>query len=332
MAITYLCPAEKKPSGGVKVLYRHVEMLVRHGIESYIFHPKYHDFSCAWFAHQAVFRRISNPMLRLFFRNRQLLALKKSGFGSDIAVIPELWSVRYGMQCLRYGFDYILFVQNGYYIDYDYNDDEVEWNKIIYQNAKLILSVSDDTTQLLRLAFPSIEKSKIIRILPHVSHNFFPGEKEKIITFMPRKLAAHAKKVCRFLQEYLPTDWRIVPIDNVSEMDVAAIFRKSSVFLSFSDQEGFGLPPLEAAFSGNLVVGYTGQGACEYFSPPVFREVNNGDVRDFVQKIQLAVQDVEKGALLSLGYLNQLSCLRETYSHENELDHLLKFAARVRSF
>ena len=159
MAITYLCPVEKKTAGGVKVLYRHAEILSDHGVESFIFHPKYHNFSCAWFTHKAVFRRVYNPIFRLFFRRRQLLALKRSGYGGDIIVVPELWSVRYGMQCLRYGFEYVLFVQNGYYIDYNYSVDEVEWNKIIYENSKLILSISNDTTNLLHLAFPNMMDS-----------------------------------------------------------------------------------------------------------------------------------------------------------------------------
>ncbi len=58
--------------------------------------------------------------------------------------------------------------------------------------------------------------------------------------------------------------------------------------------------------------------------------MNNGDLRDFVEKILVAVQDVEKGACLSPAYLEQVTRLREVYSCENELDHLLKFAARVR--
>ncbi len=87
---------------------------------------------------------------------------------------------------------------------------------------------------------------------------------------MPRKLADHARKVCRFLQEYLPPDWRVIPIENKIELEVAALLRKSSVFLSFSDQEGFGLPPLEAAFSSNIIVGYTGQGRENIFPPLSF--------------------------------------------------------------
>ena len=57
--------------------------------------------------------------------------------------------------------------------------------------------------------------------------------------------------------------------------------QKSKIFLSFSEFEGFGLPPVEAALCGNLVIGYTGESGKEYWDPPIFDEVFSGDLRTF---------------------------------------------------
>ena len=40
---------------------------------------------------------------------------------------------------------------------------------------------------------------------------------------------------------------------------------KSKIFLSFSNLEGIGIPPIEAALAGNKVIGYTGGGGIEYW-------------------------------------------------------------------
>ena len=77
---------------------------------------------------------------------------------------------------------------------------------------------------------------------------------------MPRRLSQHSEQVCFLLKQYIPPDWRILPINNKSELEVAELLSISAIFMSFSDQEGYGLPPLEAALSGNIVVGYSGQG------------------------------------------------------------------------
>lgn len=48
--------------------------------------------------------------------------------------------------------------------------------------------------------------------------------------------------------------------------------------------EGLGLPPIEAALAGNLVLGYTGEGGKEYWHRPLFHEIPHGDLLAFAQK------------------------------------------------
>lgn len=329
MAITYLCPAENKASGGVKVLYRHSEMLSANGFGSYIFHPKYPDFSCTWFSHNVSFRKIKQNKLKLVNRNNQMSELKSSGYGDDFIVIPEIWAAKFGAQCLALGLKYAIFVQNGYFILNGKEESQESDLKRVYERAHLIMSISTDTSKIISLTYPEISEKKIVRLLPNVSSIFKNEAKENIITYMPRKLPDHAAKVCFYLQEHLPGNWKMLPILDKNEQEVAAILAKSSIFMSFCDQEGCPLPPLEAAFSGNIVVGYTGQGAKEYFHKPLFREVQNGDFKTFIDSICTAIKDVEIGMLDSPRFIQEIENLKKIYSNENELSHLLFFASKI---
>ena len=102
---------------------------------------------------------------------------------------------------------------------------------------------------------------------------------------MPRKLPKHSELVISFLKKKLPSNWKIKSIENLPEFKVFKILEKSKIFLSFSELEGLGLPPIEAALAGNKVVGYTGEAGKEYWKKPIFTEIKNGDVKLFCEKI-----------------------------------------------
>ena len=109
----------------------------------------------------------------------------------------------------------------------------------------------------------------------------------------------------------------------------ADILSRSSIFLSFFDIEGFGLPPLEAAISGAVVVGYTGQGAREYFKKPNLIAVQNGDFRNFTLRIADAIKAVDAGLLDTEGFQEGRALLVKKYGRENEQRQLEAFVKRV---
>jgi hypothetical protein len=199
-----------------------------------------------------------------------------------------------------------------------------------YKNADFIMSISEDTSKMIPLAFPFIGQDKIIRMCYSVAACFSNiSPKRKVITYMPRKLSGHSERVCFYLQPYLPDNWKLSPIIDCNETEVASALAQSSIFMSFSELEGLPLPPLEAAISENIVVGYTGEGGKEYFCQPMFREIMNGDLRTYVHYVRAAIKDVEDGAACSTEFLDQVTKLKETYSKENELSYLLRFARRA---
>ena len=127
----------------------------------------------------------------------------------------------------------------------------------------------------------------------------------------------------------MPKNWKLLPIENLSEQQVAQTLGHSSIFLSFSDQEGFALPPLEAALSGALVIGYTGQGAREYFNSPNFIEIQNGDFKSFFKAVVSSMSEIDNGLLKSEAFLTVIRKLRDLYGRDSELKHLLLFAKAV---
>ena len=182
---------------------------------------------------------------------------------------------------------------------------------------------------MISTVYPTVDKKKIIRVHPHVDDGFVPGEKEKIISYMPRKLPVHSQRLMFYLLEYLPADWSVVPIENMVPFKAADILSRSSIFLSFCDIEGFGLPPLEAAISGAVVVGYTGQGAREYFKKPNLITVQNGDFRNFTLKVADAIKAVDAGLLDTEGFQEGRALLVKKYGRENEQRQLEAFVKRV---
>ena len=74
-------------------------------------------------------------------------------------------------------------------------------------------------------------------------------------------------------------------IDQLNEKQVFEVLKQSRIFLSFSDMEGLGIPPIEAAILGNKVIGYTGQGGTEYWRSPLFEKIENGNIIKFCKTI-----------------------------------------------
>ncbi len=81
------------------------------------------------------------------------------------------------------------------------------------------------------------------------------------------------------------------------------------------------MPPLEASLCGNSVIGYTGEGAKEYWNTTLFKEIESGNLQVFLQTVLdeikllsdhefLDVETTEKNEALDL--------LRNRYSSEHE--------------
>lgn len=324
MQLIFLCPAIKKAIGGVKVIYRQAGLIHQlgqaQGFAAAVMHPNRWFFRVQWFDSKV-------PLERAFFK---LHWLGKPSFSNiagvfdarrHMVVIPELWARKYGAQLADMGVTYAIYVQNGYYIAKGRPADLDR----AYQGARCILTISEDASRCVALAFPGAA-SKILRVHYSVdARRFKPDQaKENIITYMPRKLADHSSKVIFFLRHHLPAHWQIVPIDGMTEVQVAALLERSKIFMAFSHFEGCPLPPLEAALSGNQVIGYTGQGAKEYWVPEIFEEVASGDVAGFARRVLDKVQVIDQAEQFDVP-LSAIRTLADTYSEKQERSDMLEF-------
>jgi len=342
MHIVYFCPISALPSGGIKVIYGHAEILASQGISCSVFHPENPSYSSSWFEHQV--KRLM-PARKQSIQSRlrgihPCCAADQLDAQKDFAVIPEVWAGALGQQCIDLGVHFAIFVQGGYIMMNGRWPGSLEQLEKTYQQADLILSISEDTTRMIKLAYPSLDAKKILQVAPVIGGGFFEQakvvseqkelpEQKKCITYMNRRLPEHADKVRFFLKPYLPADWRLTLIDGMHEAQVMQTLSESSIFLSFCDLEGFGLPPLEAALCGNVVVGYTGQGAQEYFSSPVFHTIAHGDLHAFVVAIRATITKLSQGDFHNPAFFEQLAQIKHRYSPAQQLQSLVTFAQRA---
>lgn len=324
MKLIWLCHPVKKAVGGVKVIYRQAElsnhMLQNLGHSSVVMHPNTFFFRIKWFEYGV-------PVERRLFKWRWVgkptLSKIDGCFDAqkECVVLPELWARKYGVQLANIGVSYAIYVQNGYYIG---KGVPAELDAA-YAGARCILTVSDDATRCVSMAFPKTKK-KIIRIHCSVDVERFTSlqPKENLITYMPRKLSDHSIKVLFFLRHHLPPHWRVQAIDGLNESGVASLLQKSKIFMSFSHFEGLGLPPLEAALSGNYVVGYTGQGGQEYWQPQVFESIESGDVVNYAQAVLRRINLLDAMPSFPVNK-DVISYLTKLYSTSQERDDMQRF-------
>lgn len=80
---------------------------------------------------------------------------------------------------------------------------------------------------------------------------------------LPRKNLADLARIKKIVLRQRP-ETVFCEGEQLTEKEIASEYRKSDIFLATGYPEGFGLPPLEAMFSGCAVTGFTGGGALEF--------------------------------------------------------------------
>jgi hypothetical protein len=325
--IIWLCPAVKEAVGGIKVIYKQSELVNNIiqplGHKSVVLHPNTLSFKIDWFKHNAV---VENQFFKWRWTGKSSLSKIDGCFNPDkhILIIPEVWAAKFGAQLARLGIPYVIYVQNGYLINQGSKLDLIE----AYSSAICILTISDDTSDCIAMAFPK-SINKILRMHAAVdAQRFNPNHaKENLITYMPRKLGDHASKVLFFLHSHLPAHWRVQAINGLNEEGVAELLQRSKIFMSFSHFEGFGLPPLEAALCGNHVIGYTGQGAKEYWTPEIFDSVEPGNVVGFAKLVLSKVSNLDTTA----NFINKekIKNLADTYSSKKEYSDITDLLKKI---
>lgn len=314
MKILFLSSMPRKPTGGVRVIYNYVRTLREIGMDAYVLHPLqnyiygFADAPTPVYTHH----QISN---------------------ADHLVIPDVYIGQATYENLNGHVNYSLFIQNPYIIRtiQKYNDKNLIND--VFSNAKYILCISEDTEAMILEMYPQTE-GKLIRTIwsfPVESKlEFNVAQKEKLISYMPRKNIDHIQLTLDCIEKKLPVDWRLVPIERMSRSELESTLNKSSIYLSFGSFEGLPAPPVEAAISGNYVIGYHGNGGREYWKRPNFTEINVCDIKEFSMKILERVRIIDASPSVFPELEKGINELREKFSSRYQLDCIKKFANVLR--
>jgi hypothetical protein len=324
--IIFFSSTAKKPSGGVKII---------HQFSNYINSLNGFSSSVIQLEKKKIFKWIESIKKKINIKTAVFTGWKfkelknnknnKLTFNNknDFIILPEIFAHFAEDFLLKNKIPYAIFVQNGYNL---FPTNDTRKINLAYRKAKFILSYSKDIDDCVSMAFPKI-RNKILNVIPSVDSKKInlKSKKLNLITYMPRKLPKHSELIILFLQKLLPSGWKIKPIHNLSEFKVFKILAQSKIFLSFSELEGLGLPPIEAALAGNKVIGYTGEAGKEYWKKPIFTEIDNGNIKKFCKEIldNLKTKDFVKNTR------DQRKKLAIKYSFSNEKLSIKKFLKKI---
>jgi glycosyltransferase involved in cell wall biosynthesis len=275
--IYYLTPDAAGPSGGVKVIYRHVDTLNALGRPAAVLHGKA-GFRCTWFDNAT----------------RVVAATETKLHPDDILVVPEYYGP--GLDRIPAGPAIVIFNQRAYttfdLVPYDETGPGAPYAGLV--GLKAMLAVSEDNVDLLRFAFPDLPVRLARQVIdPSVFH---PGAATgRRIAFTTTRRGGEREALLHILRSRgTLAGWELVPIQGRTERQMADILRTSPLFLSFSEKEGFGLPPAEAMACGAYVIGYTGMAGRDFFDSSVSSPVADGDLLAFARAVEEAIARYDK--------------------------------------
>ena len=304
--IYYLCPDYSVPSGGIRAIYRHVDILNRAGLSAAVLHHR-DGFSCRWFEHST--RTVGVPSVALSSR--------------DILVVPEIYGPFLGR--LPREPRLVAFSQNAY-LTFEHMPPRVAPPYELFEAA---MTVSTDNAEYLRFAFPNLDTSVVPNgIDPAV---FYPSTARpgKRLALMPRKRPSDSDQIIRLLGERL-RGWETVRIEGAGEAETATLLRSAPIFLALGRQEGFGLPAAEAMASGCYTIGFPAFGGREIFDPSCSVAVEDGDVLSAARSLAEAMDLYERQPeqLRAMG-ARASERVHGQYSLELQEEALLAFYARL---
>ena len=339
--IIYFLPAAKSPSGGAKSIYKHsdtINKLLINGITSSIIHykkkkiAKYSLSFKKFFLHSDIDKNFGYDaneieVVKNFKPTREWSSIKikhkndfKFNSETDLVIFPEIIAHFAKKFCLNKKIKYSIFVLGAYHM---HQTNNLKILDEVYKKSSFLMDISNNTRKCLLDLLPNYKK-KIFRINLSVDSNLFKISKIKknLITCMPRKLKEDFHLLKFFISKKIPKNWNLIVLNNMTNKQIAKKLSLSKIFLSFSSFEGLGLPPIEAAFAGNKVIGYTGEAGNDYFKSPIFEKVYKGDVLDFSRKIEKNINNLNKNWHLQNSTSKRRKLLVKKYSIKNEIKSL----------
>jgi hypothetical protein len=305
--ILYVCPDDNRPIGGIRVIYRHVDLLRRNGYTAFVLHRQ-PGFRATWFEHDTPVMYTPNLLID---RAR------------DTVVYPE---VRANEILTQYpGTRKVIFNQ-GFFLTFPDEPFNPGYLESPYRHADLagILVNSRAAAEFLTYAFSKVPIHHLrLSIDPALYH--YTVQKTDQIAFMPRRNSHDLLQILNILKHHGALQGvRLAPIDNLSQADAAQTLRDSLFFLTVGIQEGFGLPAAEAMACGCAVIGYHGYGGQEFMLPEISFPITPGDVHAAAHTLEHALyQTWTDRTKIDILRQNAAAFIARTYSPALEEQELL---------
>lgn len=268
--VYYLTPDYPVPSGGIRVIYRHVDLLNEAGVRAAVLHHA-DGFACDWFEHST--RTVGAPSVRLS--------------PADTLVVPEVYAPFF--EQIPSGPRLVAFNQNAY-LTFEHTERA---GPALYERFEAAMTVSEDSARYLRFAFPGLRAEAVPNGVDKTV--FHPADEPppRRLALMPRKRPEEAAEILRLLGARL-RGWEVTPIEGASEAEAAAALRAAPIFLALGRREGFGMPAAEAMASGCFVAGFPGFGGRELFEGDWALGIEDGDVLAAAEALAAAMARYEE--------------------------------------
>lgn len=265
------------PAGGMRKLYRHVDVLNANGIEAFIVHQQ-PGFRCTWFANNTAVTNSSSPQ---HWPPRP----------EDVLLVPEFLAWQFVALAPRA--PRVIFSQNAFQT-FENAKDPFRVIPYVQPDVRATIVVSDESRRYLEYAFPGHRVFRIHYSIDPALFYYEPNKKRQI-ALMPRKNEFEMKQVAMLLEcRGLLKDFSIARIHDQSQEQAAATLRESMIFLSFSTYEGWGLPPMEAMACGCITIGHDGGGGREFLREPYATPVAPEDVLGFTSTIERVIRQLNQ--------------------------------------
>jgi len=306
VTIYYLAPDLQRPSGGVRTIYRHVDVLNGMGRSAAVVHAR-PGFRCSWFENDT-----------------RVATLPVSLDASDLVVVPEESVPQ--LAHIAPGARKVVFNQNAYRT-FRGVADAARSPYVTCADVVGAMVVSEDSERYLRYCFPDLTIGRIRHSLDGGIFHPEPARRTRQIAAVPTKRAAELRQLIDVLTARgVLAGWQFVRIEHLRESEVARTLQASPLFVSLNKAEGFGLPPAEAIACGCRVVGYHGMGASEFFDEPFATVVDDGDVIGLARAVEEFVGAYsEREAVLQRQGAEGSAWILARYSPENQAADLAGF-------
>jgi hypothetical protein len=264
----FVCPDYDVASGGVRVIYRFVDILNTSGINAVVVHRSA-KFRSSWFENTTAIVGASDVRFQK----------------GDLLVIPEWY--RQLIPWLAPGVPNLIFNQNAYEMFSGVPYERGTPARTLSPDTVGIVGISEDNLRYLRLCFPDVRIDAIrLSIDTEIFHPSREG-KTQTIAYMPRKRLKELNQILHVLDRRGSLgNWKLQPIIGVSEVEAARLLGGAAIFLALNEREGIATPSLEAMASGCVVVGFHGGSGQEYMKPELSVPIADGEITSLVKSIE----------------------------------------------